>query len=169
MYLKSKLLRDISKSTLDYLIRDLKFVDYGNRMHALVGITPFCYKFSTAKSKHLFCHSAPRTALPIMNLASLALKGHPLADLLNFSHCVVTTYRHGQRVGKHADDDAMCVHDGILSISFGAEATVIIDGSPFNVVHGDALLFCGSREHEVKPVRGEWRYNFSFRSWNTSL
>ena len=159
----------MSKPALDYLMRDLKFSDYGNRMHALVGITPFCYKFSRDKDKHLFCHSVPSTALPIMNLASLALINHPLANLLNLTHCVVTTYSNGQRVGKHADNDTMCAHNIILSISFGADATVIIDGSPFNAVHGDALLFCGSKQHEVKPVQGEWRYNFSFRSWNTSL
>jgi hypothetical protein len=169
--LKSSSLRSLSKYDLDQIIRQLELIDFGNRKHALVGLFPFTYRFSSDKAKHLICNTSPNLVRSIMRLASAALLDQPGATLkkLAFTHCVITTYRKGQRVRAHDDNDIMNSHNVILSISFGSRARVVIDGQVFHISHGQALIFDGALKHEVLPVEGSWRYNLSFRAWKSPL
>ena len=158
-------LQGITKKNLDDMLVDLNIVNYGNRMHALAGTKPGkVYKFSKDKAKHL--HSNVSPAIMSLGEEAMSVFGKGTSNAMNFTDCVFTAYSHGGFVGSHNDKDHMCRHFNILSLSFGHTATMIINGHPIEIANAQAIIFDGRQNHCVEPLKGQWRYNFSFRSWN---
>jgi alkylated DNA repair dioxygenase AlkB len=94
-----------------------------------------------------------------MELANKALSSYDrnLIKALDFTHCVITLYSHNQFVGEHKDDDKMCKHFNILSLSFGDAAEAQIGGKPLVITDTQAILFDGRQSHRVHPLKGKWR------------
>jgi hypothetical protein len=156
-----------NKNELLSLFKPIRFTNYSNRIHALItneGNASFIYAWTKDTTKNLIC----QTSNPIMQIANMALQAFnpQLIESLNFTHCVITLYKKNQFVGLHTDEDNVCNHQCILSISFGADVEANFGGEPMRITNGQAVLFVGTKPHQVLPLKGVWRCNLSFRSWH---
>ena len=159
-------LQNISIEKIMELIKPLPKTIFKRTTYAAAGITRRTYRFG---GKRVVCCSDRSVVDPIMNLLQLATEAHPdSASIrnLNLGHCTISIYGVGQYVPVHKDQEAIHKHFDILSISFGAAATMMLGGKPVNLEHGCAILFNGKVPHSTMPLEGVQRVNFTFRSWH---